>query len=96
MSMISRLLGLDEVITFKGPMWQGVSATLLLLIICRIAINIREAVHIMGLRLRRRRDYTVRVWRAHPADVLLLLFIESVVVIIVGALTLVILESASI
>jgi len=96
MTMISRLLAMDEAITFRGPVLQGICATLLLFVICRVAINIREAVYIMGLRLRRRRDYTVRVWRAYPADVLLLLFIESMVVILVGALTLVILGSASI
>jgi hypothetical protein len=95
MLMISRLLALDDIIPFEEPVLQGVSATLALLVIYRIIRNIREVLYIMGLGLRRRRDYTVRAWRAYPVDVLLLLIIESMVVMIVGGLTLVILASTS-
>lgn len=89
--IIDRLLAVAELITFRDWILQMVKGTIVLLMLYRVGSNIREILFVRGLRVTLGRYYTGRHWGARPAALLLLLIVESMVVMVLGGLTLIIL-----
>lgn len=82
--MIDRLLAVAELISVRDWILQTVRITIALIMLCRVAGNIREILYIRGLGKRSGRYYTIRIWGARPAALMFMLIVESIVVTVAG------------
>ncbi|CAX53476.1 Uncharacterized protein EbC_pEb17200230 (plasmid) [Erwinia billingiae Eb661] len=93
--MSDRLMTVIKLISFRDwlPVIEG--GGLAFLMLARIAGNIREIFYVRGLWESQGRYYSFRRWRARPAAVLLILIVESMAVLIIGALTVTVLAGGA-
>jgi len=84
--MTDMLLVATGGMAFRDWVIQTVKVTIILFMICRIGGNIREILSVRGLGVKQARYYTVRYWGACPATLRLLLVLESMAVLVVGAI----------